>query len=642
MNRCFALVAAAGIAVSFISAGSVSAQDQPAAKAGGSKILVKTADDLPRYTYKIEGKASEFLRSDKPFKEFVAKVKADAESDLAKYEINDATTLKEYYGVLQGIAVLEGRWSDALGYVERVRAIEPKESKKLMAGVTLRALVAARKVSKDGADKAAFEAAFKSELSKEVSGLPWDKVREEVVQTKGRAEIMRPELVLGMMQSQLDPAVEAAKGELNGEMARGLINARMAIDVMIPLMPLVAETYGGMIESRKTAAKDIWAERSVVLSDKDAATPVVVAIWDSGTDTNVFSGKLWTNAKEQANGKDDDGNGFVDDVHGIAYDLDAKATPELLHPLDGLKSPADLVTSHMKGMMDLTASIESPEKTALTKYIGGLGKDNVGDFMQDLSLYGNYSHGTHVAGIAAEGNPFVRLLPVRITFDYRNVPLNAPSLELAKAEAAAARNTVNYMKAAGVRVVNMSWGGSRDDIENALQRKGVGKDAAERAAMSREIFGIQRDALEAAMKSAPEILFVAAAGNSDNNNTFSEMIPSGLNVPNMITVGAVDQSGKPTGFTTFGGNVKFYANGFEVDSYVPGGKRMKFSGTSMAAPNVANLAAKLVALNPRLTTPQIIELIEKGGDPMVSGGKTGEGVRLLINPKKSVELLKRG
>ena len=144
-----------------------------------------------------------------------------------------------------------------------------------------------------------------------------------------------------------------------------------------------------------------------------------------------------------------------------------------------------------------------------------------------------------------------------------------------------------------------------------------------------------RDGLEEAFKSAPEILFIAAAGNSDNDNQFAEVIPSGLNVPNLLTVGAVDQSGKPTGFTTFGKNVKLYANGFEVESYVPGGKRMKYSGTSMAAPNATNLAAKLFALNPALTPAQVVVLLTTGAEPM-----EGKPELLVLNPKRSVEMLK--
>jgi subtilisin family serine protease len=63
---------------------------------------------------------------------------------------------------------------------------------------------------------------------------------------------------------------------------------------------------------------------------------------------------------------------------------------------------------------------------------------------------------------------------------------------------------------------------------------------------------------------------------------------------------------------------------------------MKKSGTSMASPNVANLAAKLIALDPSLTPVRVIELIKKGAT-------TSEDGRLhLINPSASVALLKAG
>lgn len=76
-----------------------------------------------------------------------------------------------------------------------------------------------------------------------------------------------------------------------------------------------------------------------------------------------------------------------------------------------------------------------------------------------------------------------------------------------------------------------------------------------------------------------------------------------------------------------------HANGYEVDSYLPGGTRMKLSGTSMASPNVANLAAKLFTLDPTLTPPQVIELIRKSATTSV------DGRRHLIDPKAAVVLL---
>ena len=103
-----------------------------------------------------------------------------------------------------------------------------------------------------------------------------------------------------------------------------------------------------------------------------------------------------------------------------------------------------------------------------------------------------------------------------------------------------------------------------------------------------------------------------------------------------MVVAAVDQAGDPTSFTSGGDNVVIYANGFEVESYVPGGGRMAASGTSMASPNALNLAAKLFALNPDLTPAEVIDLMTEGATP-----RDGDATMLLIHPQRSVELLRK-
>ena len=622
MSRVALLALVAGLAVPVVS--SVAWAEPPA------KTPVKTAADLPVYTYRIEGKASEFVQSDKPFREFAAKVKADLESDLAKFDIQDKPTLQGYYGILQQIAMFEGRHDDALAYVERIRALELKEAKRLMTGQSLIAIVEAKKAGLEGD---VFKEAYAANLERNISKLPWDVVREEVTAAKGRAEMISRELIVGQLKAGLDPVVEASKGELSSDMARGLVGMRVMMDVMLPLQPAAAGAYSKLLAKNARQMSDHWTQTLVTLTGKEKASPVVVCVWDSGVDVAPFAGVLFANAKETVNGKDDDANGFVDDVNGIAFDLESRPTVDILHSVTELRSGLPLVESHTKGMMDVQANIDSPEASALKKYMSGLKADQVKDFMEDLGLYGNYSHGTHVAGIAAEGNPFARLLACRITFDYKSIPQVTPSEEMSRQTAESYRKSVQYMKDAGVRVVNMSWGGSYKSIEAALEAKGAGKSPEERAELAKKLFAIERDALEGAIKSAPEILFVAAAGNSNNNNAFEQFIPSGLNLPNLITVGAVDKSGKPTGFTTFGENVRLYANGFEVDSFVPGGKRMKFSGTSMAAPNVTNLAAKLFALHPAFKPADVIELLHKGGTPM-----EGHSELLVVNGRRTVEL----
>jgi len=144
---------------------------------------------------------------------------------------------------------------------------------------------------------------------------------------------------------------------------------------------------------------------------------------------------------------------------------------------------------------------------------------------------------------------------------------------------------------------------------------------------------LDRAGLLQALQSAPDILFVAAAGNSHSDNGFNEDIPSSFELPNLITVGAVDQAGDATAFTSYGKTVRVYANGYQIESFIPGGTRLRLSGTSMAAPAAVNLAAKLLALSPNLNPREVVSLIVDGATP------SGDGKRLIINPQRSLKLL---
>ncbi len=128
---------------------------------------------------------------------------------------------------------------------------------------------------------------------------------------------------------------------------------------------------------------------------------------------------------------------------------------------------------------------------------------------------------------------------------------------------------------------------------------------------------------------------VAAAGNDNSDATFDEFIPSSIRLPNLLTVGAVDKAGDEAPFTSYGPTVVAHANGYEVDSYIPGGDRLKLSGTSMASPNAANLAAKILAVNPKLKPPEVIEIIRKTAET------SQDGRRFLIHPANAVAAAQR-
>jgi subtilisin family serine protease len=402
----------------------------------------------------------------------------------------------------------------------------------------------------------------------------------------------------------------------------------------VPLKPEVIAAYSRVIAANKKEKPNIWLTREYTLAADEGTKPITIGIWDSGTDVSLFEGRLWVNPSEKANGEDRDSNGFIDDINGIAFDIDGNKSPFLLHPLGDMKGRVDNAMKYAKGFMDLTSSIDSEEASELKRHLAAIEPDQVNDFLEELQFAALYMHGTHVAGIAVDGNPFARIMVARLSFDYHNPP-KPLTVETAEKLALSYKLTVRYFRRYGVRVVNMSWGWSLKEIESMLEANGVGDTPEERAELTRKIFDILSGALYRAMRDAQNILFVTAAGNSDNDVEFDKMIPSSFDLPNLLVVGAVDQAGDPTSFTSQGRNVRLYANGFEVESYVPGGGRMAASGTSMASPAVVNLAAKILAVEPYMTPRAVADLILEGATP-----RQGDENFRLLNPKDTMTLLK--
>jgi subtilisin family serine protease len=601
---------------------------QPAAK----KIRISRADDLPQHFYPFKGQLAEMVDSQEQFARLAAAVRADLEADLDKYEIDDAATLKRVYNTLVTIDVLEGRFDEALENIERLRQMEEKPALKLVNGIFVEALIAARR--QVGPDAAAdqYKRAFQHQFAARLAPLPWDVVQDEIQKAKGSTEIVSENLLKGSLLAHYQPVVDQT-GQLNADVAEAMLRTRFALVERLPLKAQLIAAYQEKIAANRQEKPDIWAARQAALQPGDCSGQVLMAAWDSGTDPRVFKDILWENPQETADDADNDSNGYVDDIHGIAYDEDADKAIELLCPLGSAADRIPDVMKYIKGSTDLQAGIDSPEASALQQHLSGLAPADIKGFAEDLNLTGDYIHGTHVAGIMVSGNPCARLMIARLSYDYHMVPVPRTAQWGAR-DAAKDRDTVAYFQSHKVRVVNMSWGEALKDAERSLEANGIGANADERREMARQVFKLQRDALYAAIQNAPDILFVCAAGNSNSDVGFEEEIPSSFDLPNLIVVGAVDQAGEPTSFTSFGRTVQVYASGFEVESYVPGGQRMKLSGTSMASPAVANLAGKLIAIDPEIVPAAVVWLIKTGADEKA----VGDHKILLINPQRTLEL----
>lgn len=221
-------------------------------------------------------------------------------------------------------------------------------------------------------------------------------------------------------------------------------------------------------------------------------------------------------------------------------------------------------------------------------------------------------HGTHCAGvIGAEGNN--KLGIAGINWNVQIMPLKF----LGRGGFGSTKNAIeaiNYAidrKKAGVnvRVINASWGSTQ-----------------------------YSKALEDAIRAAGEqgILFIAAAGNASTDNDKRPHYPSNYKLPNVISVAALDRNDAMASFSNYGAKtVHIAAPGKDiVSSWLNDGFR-EASGTSMATPQVAGVAALIVANNPKIKVEALRKKLLNSVDNLDSlKGKVENGGR--INAAKAL------
>jgi subtilisin family serine protease len=122
--------------------------------------------------------------------------------------------------------------------------------------------------------------------------------------------------------------------------------------------------------------------------------------------------------------------------------------------------------------------------------------------------------------------------------------------------------------------------------------------------------------------STQDTLVVASSGN-DGLQGAAPSAPG--NCEGVLSVGATDSKDKPALFTTFGPQVDVSAPGAQIVSTFVDPKRKTYgyiaaSGTSMAAPHVAGLAALIRSKHPDWTSEQVFAVIVDTADDLGAGG----------------------
>ena len=111
-------------------------------------------------------------------------------------------------------------------------------------------------------------------------------------------------------------------------------------------------------------------------------------------------------------------------------------------------------------------------------------------------------------------------------------------------------------------------------------------------------------------------LFVAAAGNSGLDTDVSPQYPAAYSASNILSVAAHNSGGTFASFSNRGHTtVDISAPGVSINSTWPGTGYHSISGTSMASPHAAGVAALLLGTNPQLSPGEMIDVIMQSGRP---------------------------
>lgn len=155
-----------------------------------------------------------------------------------------------------------------------------------------------------------------------------------------------------------------------------------------------------------------------------------------------------------------------------------------------------------------------------------------------------------------------------------------------------------------VKVLDKSGSGTTSGVISGIQW--VGNNANTNSVLSMSLGGTYSSALNSAVKSTvgKGVTVVVAAGNDDDDaGNYSP-----ASEPTAITVGAIDADDNRASFSNYGSLVDVFAAGVNVLSSWIGSTTATntISGTSMATPHIAGLAAYLIALE-GITTPAAVQ-----------------------------------
>ena len=198
------------------------------------------------------------------------------------------------------------------------------------------------------------------------------------------------------------------------------------------------------------------------------------------------------------------------------------------------------------------------------------------------------NHGTHVGGIVGANHNGIQIAGVAPEATILSI---SHSLSVTPTISSQLATGISYARTHGASVINNSWG--------------------DQGGMYQQLHSsILEDAITTAITSGRNgkgMVVVFAAGNY-NSSTVD--YPANFN-SDILVVGSINSADKRSSSSSYGTCVDVVAPGNQIWSTLPQNQTGYMSGTSMAAPHVAGLAALILSINPELTGKEVVNIIEK-------------------------------
>ncbi len=297
--------------------------------------------------------------------------------------------------------------------------------------------------------------------------------------------------------------------------------------------------------------------------------PIKVGIWER-FDAQILPEKNHYPTQEIINQKDDDHNGFVDDLIGIGFDA------------------------------SVTVQIE--------------------DFMPDSSERERYEHGTAVTSLFLE-NCKVPTQIVGVGFEYTSDQLESLGVrELSVTERKKnlrsefklmqrfVEESLSYFQQKEVQIINISWGLNQDGM--AELNPNFGYTSAQRKKTAYKWLKKFKKYMQKGMKKHSDILFVVATGNEGKDINQIYDVPANINLDNVIVVGGLNfkQNG-PASFSNTGQNIDCWAPSEIIRYQSTDGKTKIADGVSLSAPMVSAKIAEYLYKGMKINKTQAKTII---------------------------------